>query len=56
LVVVILLSIVVGFAAAAVSGRFEYLNSVGRIIGTSASALFLFLLALLDVLVLISIY
>ncbi|HUC09050.1 MAG TPA: HoxN/HupN/NixA family nickel/cobalt transporter [Stellaceae bacterium] len=55
-VVVLLLSVAVGFAAAEVSSRFESLKAIGGIIGTSASALFLFLLALFNVLVLISVY
>ena len=55
-VVVLLLSVAVGFAAAEVSFRFDNLKAVGGIVGTSASALFLFLLALFNVLVLISVY
>ena len=55
-VVVLLLSVAVGFAAAEVSARFEGLKAVGGIVGTSASALFLFLLALFNILVLISVY
>ena len=54
--VVLLLSVAVGFAASAVSSRFEVLKSVGGVIGTSVSALFLFLLALFNILVLMSIY
>jgi len=54
--VVLLLSVAVGFAAAEVSSRFDRLKAVGGIVGTSASALFLFLLALFNILVLISVY
>ena len=55
-IVVIVLSVAVGLAAAAVSSRFETLKSIGGILGTSASALFLFLLALFNILVLVSVY
>ena len=54
--VVILLSIAVGFAVSQVSSRFEDLKAVGGIIGTIASASFLFLLALFNIIVLISVY
>ena len=54
--VVVLMSIAVGFAAAQVSSRFEDLKAVGGIIGASASASFLFLLALFNLVVLVSVY
>ena len=54
--VVVLLSIAIGFAASQVSSRFENLREVGGIVGTSASALFLFLLAAFNVLVLVSVW
>jgi len=54
--VVILLSVAVGFAASQVSSRFEDLKAVGGIIGTIASAAFLFLLALFNLIVLVSVY
>ena len=54
--VIILMSVAVGFAAAAVSARFDNLKAVGGIISTSVSALFLFLLAFFNILVLISVY
>ena len=54
--VVVLLSIAVGFAAAQVSSRFDALKAWGGIAGTSASALFLFLLAAFNILVLISVW
>jgi len=54
--VVVLLSIAVGFAVSQVSGRFEDLKSIGGIVGTSFSALFLFLLAAFNIVVLISVW
>jgi nickel/cobalt transporter (NiCoT) family protein len=54
--VVILLSIAVGFAASQVSGRFDDLKAFGDIFGILASALFLFLLAAFNVIVLISVW
>ena len=54
--VVLLLSIAVGFATAAVSARFKDLKAVGDVVGTSASALFLFLLALFNLLVFLSVW
>jgi high-affinity nickel-transport protein len=55
-IVVLLLSVAVGFAAAEVSGQFETLKTVGGVVGTLASASFLFLLALFNILVLISVW
>ncbi len=54
--VVILLSVAVGFAASTVSSRFDDLKAVGGIVGTSASAIFLFLLAAFNVVVLVSVW
>jgi len=54
--VVVLLSVGVAFAASALTSRFDSLKAVGGIIGTSASALFLFAIALINILVLISVY
>jgi high-affinity nickel-transport protein len=54
--VVLLLSIAVGFAASQVSGRFDDLKAFGDIFGTLASALFLFLLAAFNIVVLISVW
>jgi nickel/cobalt transporter (NiCoT) family protein len=54
--VVILLSIAVGFAASQVSGRFDDLKAFGDVFGTLASALFLFLLAAFNIVVLISVW
>jgi high-affinity nickel-transport protein len=54
--VVILLSVAVAFAASAVSGRFDSLKAVGDVVGTSISALFLFAIAILNVVVLVSVW
>ncbi len=54
--VVLLLSVAVGFAAAKVSANFAGLKAVGGVIGTLASALFLFLLAAFNIMVLISVW
>ena len=54
--VVLLLSVAVGFAATQVSSRFEDLKAFGGIFGTLASALFLFLLAAFNIIVLISVW
>ena len=53
--VVILMSIAVGFATAELTTRFEDFKAVGGIIGTSASATFLFLLATFNLVVLVSV-
>jgi high-affinity nickel-transport protein len=54
--VVLLLSIAVGFAAAEVSGRFDDLKAFGDIFETIASAAFLLLLAIFNLIVLVSVY
>ncbi|HUO55020.1 MAG TPA: HoxN/HupN/NixA family nickel/cobalt transporter, partial [Rhodoblastus sp.] len=54
--IVVLMSIAVGFATAAVSAHFEDFKAIGSIIGTSASALFLFLLAIFNLLVFLSVW
>jgi high-affinity nickel-transport protein len=54
--VVLFLSVAVGFAAVAVSSHFDSLKSVGGVIGATVSASFLFLLAAFNVLVLISVW
>ena len=54
--VVLMLSVAVGFAASEVSARFDDLKAVGGVIGASVSALFLFLLAAFNILVLISVW
>jgi high-affinity nickel-transport protein len=53
--VVVLLSIAVGFAASQVRSHFDDLKAFGNIFGTTASALFLFLLAAFNMVVLISV-
>ena len=54
--VVVLLSVAVGFAASRVGSHFGELKSVGAVVGTSASALFLFLLAAFNLIVLVSVW
>jgi high-affinity nickel-transport protein len=54
--VVVLMSIGVAFAAAALTSRFESIKSVGGVISTSVSALFLFAIAIFNIIVLMSIY
>ena len=54
--VVVLMSVGVAFAASALTSRFDSMKAVGGIISTSASALFLFAIAFINILVLISVY
>jgi high-affinity nickel-transport protein len=54
--VVILMSAAVAFATSEVTSRFESLKDIGSIISTSASAAFLFLLALMNFIVLLSVW
>ena len=54
--VVVLMSVAVGFAASQVSSKFDDLKAWGGIVGTSASALFLFLLAAFNIVVMISVW
>ena len=54
--VVVLLSVAVAFAASAVSGSFNSLKAFGDVVGTSISALFLFAIALVNIVVLVSVY
>ena len=54
--VVVLMSVGVAFAAAALTSRFESMKAVGGVISTSASALFLFAIAIFNIIVLISVY
>jgi high-affinity nickel-transport protein len=53
---VVLLSFAVGLASAQLNSRFEDMKAIGGIVSTSASALFLFLLAAFNVVVLISVW
>jgi nickel/cobalt transporter (NiCoT) family protein len=54
--VVVLMSVGVAFAASALSSRFDSMKAVGGVISTSASALFLFAIAFINILVLVSVY
>ena len=54
--VVVLLSIAVGFGSAELSSRFDDLKAIGGIVGASASAAFLFLLAIFNLIVLVSVW
>ncbi len=54
--IVIAMSVAVAFAAKAMTDRFEAMKAVGGIISTSASALFLFAIAIVNVLVFVSVY
>ena len=54
--VVILLSMAVAFASAEVAGKFETLKAYGNVAQTLISALFLFAIAIFNIIVLISIY
>jgi len=54
--VVVLMSVGVAFAAAALTSRFDSMKAVGGIISTSASALFLFAIAFINITVLTSVY
>jgi high-affinity nickel-transport protein len=54
--IVIAMSVAVAFAAKAMTDRFDIMKSVGGIISTSISALFLFAIAIVNIIVLISVY
>jgi nickel/cobalt transporter (NiCoT) family protein len=54
--VVAALSVAVAFTTSAMTGSFESVKAVGGIISTSASALFLFAIAVVNILVLVSVY
>jgi nickel/cobalt transporter (NiCoT) family protein len=54
--IVILMSIGVAFAASALTSRFDSMKEVGGVISTIASASFLFAIAFINILVLISVY
>jgi len=54
--IVVALSIAIAVTATALQSRFETFKTVGGVIGTSVSALFLFAIALANILILISIY
>ncbi len=54
--VVVLASIAVAFAASAMQGKFDHFKAIGGILGTLVSALFLFAIALMNLIILRSIY
>jgi high-affinity nickel-transport protein len=54
--VIVFLSVGVAFAASALTSRFDSLKAVGGVISTSASALFLFVIAFINILVLSAVY
>jgi nickel/cobalt transporter (NiCoT) family protein len=54
--VVVAMSVGIAFAASELTSRFDSMKAVGGIISTSASALFLFTIALVNLLVLVSVY
>jgi high-affinity nickel-transport protein len=54
--VVILLSVAVALTASALQGRFEAFKTVGGVIGTLVSAIFLFAIAIANILVLASVF
>jgi high-affinity nickel-transport protein len=54
--IVLGMSVAVAIAATVVTGSFESMKTVGGIVGTSVSALFLFAIAFFNILVLISVY
>src|SRR6266487_1945643 len=53
--IVVLLTVFIAIAAVAVS-NFDYLKSLGGLIGTSVSAIFLFLIAIINIVILVDIY
>jgi nickel/cobalt transporter (NiCoT) family protein len=54
--IVVALSLVVALTTTALQDKFDTFNTVGGVIGTSVSAVFLFAIAIANILVLISIY
>jgi high-affinity nickel-transport protein len=54
--IVVLLSVAIAITATALQSRFESFKAVGSVVGTSISALFLFAIAIANVLVMFSIY
>jgi len=54
--IVVAMSVGIAFAASELTSRVDSMKAVGSIISTSASALFLFAIALVNVLVLVSVY
>ena len=54
--IIIAMSVAVAFAAKAMTDRFDIMKSVGGVVSTSVSALFLFAIAIVNIIVLISVY
>jgi high-affinity nickel-transport protein len=54
--VVVLASVAVAIATAAIQSRFDHLKAIGGVVGTLVSSLFLFALAVMNLLILRSIY
>lgn len=54
--IVVLASLIISVATSAMTGRFEHLKEMGGVISTSVSALFLFIIALMNLIILKSIY
>ncbi len=54
--VVVLMTIAVAFATSGLTSHFSEMKAVGSVISTSASALFLFALALMNILILVSVW
>jgi len=54
--VVVAMSVGIAFAASELTSRFDSMKTVGGVISTSASATFLFAIALVNILVLVSVY
>jgi high-affinity nickel-transport protein len=54
--IVVALSVAIAFTATALQSKFDNITSVGAVVGTLVSALFLFAIAIANILVLISIY
>jgi high-affinity nickel-transport protein len=54
--VIVAMSVGVAFAASELTSRFDSMKAIGAIVSTSASALFLFAIALINILVLVSVY
>lgn len=54
--VVVLASVAIAFVTSAMQGRFDHYKAMGGIVGTSVSALFLFAIALMNLIILRSIY
>jgi nickel/cobalt transporter (NiCoT) family protein len=54
--IVILLSVAIAITATALQSRFENFRTIGSVVGTLVSAMFLFAIAIANILVLVSIY